>query len=129
MLIFRSMMFSLALIVGASAGCSRNNDRDTTPRSGMSGSTDTTAQSQMQADMSSDVGNGTDTSGANDNITSPTPNGGLPCNNATANGQAGNPNCEPGATSGTNTNAGSTRNTGATGPALPEPPTSDPVRR
>lgn len=120
-MISRSMMFSLALVAGASVGCSRNADRDTTPRT-------TTAQSDMQADMSTDVGNGTDTSGANDNTTSPTPNGGLPCNNATINGRAGNPNCEEGGTSGANTNSSSTRNTGATGPVLPEPPTPDPDR-
>jgi len=97
MSISRSIAFAAALFCGSAIGCHQDS-RDTTPRTPIASS-----ESSI-------------------NPPAPQYHGGLPCNNATINGRAGNPNCEEGGVSGTNTNSGSTRSSGASGPTLPEPP-------
>jgi hypothetical protein len=87
-------MISLGLALAAS--CDRNSDRSTTPTSSMAPASDTTAQTTM----STDVGNGTDTSGAmNDDRTAPAsdaPHCDDPKLGSTINGQTqtGDPACD-----------------------------------
>lgn len=120
MTLTRSLMFSLALFAGTSIGCNHNKGG----RNGMPSATGgPTAQNDdmNRTSNSADVGNGTDASGNGSTTPDPQATQGPPCNNATDTGRAGNPNCDNGGTSGTNTNADSTRINGSSGPVLTTP--------